>query len=311
MTAQPDLVPAIIDWYRANARDLPWRSPDATPWSILVSEFMLQQTPVVRVEPVWQRWMRRWPQPADLAAEPVGEAIAAWDRLGYPRRAIRLHGAAAAITNEHANVVPSDPEVLRQLPGVGQYTAAAVASFAYAVRAPVLDTNVRRVLGRALDGRAHPTTHIRAAEWERAETLLPEGGDRTALWNVAAMELGAVICTARVARCDQCPIAVHCRWRASGKPVSDAEPRRGQPWHGTDRQCRGVLMREVRAAHPTAVSGTRLLAQWPDQDQALRALGSLNSDGLLEQASLADQDPGPPKDTNGPAASAALYRLPG
>src|SRR3954470_7118450 len=133
-------------WYADNARDLPWRRPDVSPWAVLVSEVMLQQTPVARVVPAWQEWMQRWPTPADLAAEPAGEAVRAWGRLGYPRRALRLHTAARAIVEQHGGEVPASYDDLRALPGVGDYTAAAVATFAHGRRHVVLDTNVRRVL---------------------------------------------------------------------------------------------------------------------------------------------------------------------
>lgn len=158
-TAVPNAVrytEPILGWYAEHARDLPWRAPDATPWGILVSEVMLQQTPVARVLPIWRRWMERWPTPAALAAEPSGEAVRAWGRLGYPRRALRLHACAVAITERHGGQVPSSYEALRELPGIGAYTAAAVASFAYRQRHAVLDTNVRRVLARLIGGVEYP-----------------------------------------------------------------------------------------------------------------------------------------------------------
>src|SRR5256885_2402379 len=125
------LADALIDWFDRHARDLPWRRPDAGAWGVLVSEIMLQQTPVARVEPVWHAWMSRWPTPTALAAEPAAEAIRAWGRLGYPRRALRLHGAAVAITQRYAGEVPSSLDALLDLPGIGAYTARAVAAFAY------------------------------------------------------------------------------------------------------------------------------------------------------------------------------------
>ena len=150
------LASPILDWYAAHQRDLPWRRPEATPWAILVSEVMLQQTPVSRVLPVYGEWLARWPRPADLAAAPAGEAVRAWGRLGYPRRAIRLHLTARALVDRHEGQVPVSLEALRALPGIGAYTAAAVASFAFGQRHAVLDTNVRRVLGRVADGRELP-----------------------------------------------------------------------------------------------------------------------------------------------------------
>src|SRR5690349_22280131 len=130
----------------------------------MVSEFMLQQTPVSRVLPVHETWLARWPTPADLAAEPSGEAVRAWGRLGYPRRALRLHACAVAITAEHAGEVPDTYDALKALPGIGDYTAAAIASFAYGRRHAVLDTNVRRVLGRAVSGVQFPPTAVTRAE---------------------------------------------------------------------------------------------------------------------------------------------------
>jgi len=143
----------VLAWYARNARDLPWRAPGATPWSVLVSEIMLQQTPVARVLPEYLRWIARWPTPAALAAEPAGEAIRQWGRLGYPRRALRLHETATILTRGHGGMVPADRDALLALPGIGSYTAAAVASFAFGQRHAVLDTNVRRVLARLVAGR--------------------------------------------------------------------------------------------------------------------------------------------------------------
>ncbi|WP_162795007.1 A/G-specific adenine glycosylase, partial [Nonomuraea lactucae] len=206
---EPNLLHApVLEWYEANARDLPWRAVGATPWGVLVSEIMLQQTPVVRVLPVWHEWMERWPVAEALAAEPPGEAVRHWGRLGYPRRALRLHACARAITEEHAGEVPSDHATLLSLPGIGEYTAAAVASFAYGGRHAVLDTNVRRVFARAVRAEEYPPPATSAAERRLAETLLPELG--AARWGVAVMELGALVCTARTPRCADCPIAAAC-----------------------------------------------------------------------------------------------------
>ncbi|HEX5510659.1 MAG TPA: A/G-specific adenine glycosylase, partial [Actinomycetales bacterium] len=244
----------VLTWYAENARDLPWRRSDATAWGVLVSEVMLQQTPVVRVLTVWREWVARWPTAADLAAEPAGEAVRAWGRLGYPRRALRLHSAATAIVERHDGAVPAELHDLRALPGVGAYTAAAVAAFAFGRRHAVVDTNIRRVLTRVVDGRALPAPSLTAAETWLAERLLPaddDDGNEPPLsprWNVAVMELGALVCTARSPRCDACPVRQHCRWHAEGSPVHDGPPRRGQAWSGTDRQVRGRMMAIARAA---------------------------------------------------------------
>src|ERR1700744_3040892 len=141
---------AVLGWYAAHARDLPWRAPGVSPWAVLVSEIMLQQAPVSRVLPAYQAWLARWPTPASLAADPPGEAVRQWGRLGYPRRALRLHEAARVVTEWHGGVIPDSYDTLLALPGVGRYTAAAIASFAYRQRHPVLDTKVRRVLSRLI-----------------------------------------------------------------------------------------------------------------------------------------------------------------
>ncbi|NUW43730.1 A/G-specific adenine glycosylase [Nonomuraea rhodomycinica] len=269
----------ILEWYESNARDLPWRAADATPWGVLVSEIMLQQTPVVRVLPVWHEWMERWPTPEALAAEQPGEAVRHWGRLGYPRRALRLHACARAITEEHGGEVPSDHATLLSLPGIGEYTAAAVASFAYGGRHAVLDTNVRRVFARAVRGEEYPPVATSAAERRLAEALLPELG--AARWGVAVMELGALVCTARAPRCADCPVTHACAWRLAGKPAHDGPARKGQTYAGTDRQCRGRLLAVLRAAHGP-VPKEALDAVWDDAVQRERALDGLVADGLAE-----------------------------
>ena len=163
----------VGDWFIANARDLPWRRAECSAWGVMVSEFMLQQTPVKRVLPVWEEWMRRWPTPKDLAAEESAEAVRAWGRLGYPRRAQRLHAAAQAIVLEHHGDVPGTYEQLLALPGVGSYTAAAITSFAFGRRATVIDTNIRRVHARAISGKGLPNKSLNAAETRLAEALMP------------------------------------------------------------------------------------------------------------------------------------------
>jgi A/G-specific adenine glycosylase len=273
---------AVIDWYGRHARDLPWRAADRTPWGVLVSEFMLQQTPVARVEPVWRAWLDRWPTPAGLAVEQPGMAIRAWGRLGYPSRALRLHAAAAVIVGRHAGEVPRSYHILRTLPGVGEYTAAAIASFAYGQRQVVLDTNVRRVLARSVAGSARPGITTTASERRLAESMLPDDGQAAAAWSVAAMELGALVCTARSPTCAACPIVGSCAWRLAGFPPFDGPARPSQPWAGTDRQARGALMAVLRD-EPVAVPIARLTAAWPhDPAQRDRALAGLVADGLVE-----------------------------
>ena len=269
----------IAGWYDEHARDLPWRDPSASPWAVMVSEFMLQQTQVARVLPVYEEWMLRWARPADLAVEPSGEAVRAWGRLGYPRRALRLHQAATAIVDQHDGEVPASFDELRALPGIGDYTAAAVASFAFGQRHAVLDTNVRRVLARLMDGVEHPPPSPTKAERERAGRLLPEG-PAAPRWSVGVMELGALVCTATSPVCGRCPVADLCAWRAAGSPPYDGPPRRGQTYAGTDRQCRGRLLAVLREADgPVHVS--RLEAAWTIEDQRRRCVDSLVEDGLV------------------------------
>ena len=276
-----DLVEPVLHWFDANARDLPWRHPEAGAWAVLISEFMLQQTPVSRVLPVYLEWLSRWPTPPDLAAAEPGEAVRHWGRLGYPRRALRLHAAAVAVTERHGGRVPDDHAALLALPGVGAYTAAAVASFAFGRRHAVLDTNVRRVLARTVTGVEHPPTATTAAEWRLAEALLPAEEATAAAWAAASMELGALVCTARSPRCGQCPVLDRCAWVLAGRPPYDGPPRRGQSYAGTDRQARGRLLAVVREA-AGAVPQEALDAVWDDEVQRARALDGLVADGLVE-----------------------------
>ena len=272
------LLEPVLDWYAVAARDLPWRRPGTSPWAVMVSEFMLQQTPVARVLPVYDAWMERWPTPADLAAEPSGEAVRAWGRLGYPRRALRLHACAVAITDQHGGEVPDRYDALRALPGIGDYTAAAIASFAFGRAHAVLDTNVRRVLGRAVCATELPPPSVTRAERDLATSLVPEPHPER--WAVAVMELGALVCTANAPRCDACPIVDRCAWHAAGRPAYDGPPRRGQSYAGTDRQCRGRLLAVVRETD-RPVTRAALDAAWPAGAQRERALASLLADGLL------------------------------
>jgi A/G-specific adenine glycosylase len=266
-------------WFAVHRRDLPWRAPDAGAWAVMVSEFMLQQTPVVRVLPVYEAWMARWPTPSALAAEEPGEAVRAWGRLGYPRRALRLHAAATAIVQRHDGEVPGEPAALRALPGIGEYTAAAIASFAFGRRATVLDTNVRRVLARAFSGTEFPAESLTAAERALAESVLPPAEDGAAGWAAASMELGALVCTAKAPKCDRCPIIELCAWHGLGRPAHDGPPRRGQTYAGTDRQARGRLLAVLReATRPVEVSAFE--PAWRPTEQRERALAGLLADGL-------------------------------
>lgn len=273
-----DLLAPVTAWYDVHARDLPWRRPGTSPWSVMVSEFMLQQTPVARVLPVHETWLTTWPTPSALAAEPSGAAVRAWGRLGYPRRALRLHASAVAITERHGGEVPDTYAELRALPGVGDYTAAAIASFAFGRSHAVLDTNVRRVLGRAVEGVEFPAPSITRAERDRAEALVPE--EHPEHWAVAVMELGALVCTANAPRCGSCPVLERCAWQQAGAPPYDGPTRTVQTYAGTDRQCRGRLLAVLRDA-PGSVPAGRLEEAWADAAQRDRALAGLIIDGLV------------------------------
>ena len=276
-----DLLAALGPWWDASARDLPWRHPGTTPWGVLVSEVMLQQTPVVRVVPRWEEWVRRWPRPTDLAREPAGEAVRAWDRLGYPRRALRLHAAARACVDRHGGEVPRALPDLLALPGVGGYTARAVTAFAHGERVPVVDVNVRRVVARAVEGVAAGPAAVSRADLALVEDLLPPGDTDAVLVSAALMELGALVCTARSPSCETCPLRDGCRWLLAGRPPGDGPVRRAQAWEGTDRQCRGRLLAVLRGS-PDPVAAAAMTAVWPDQPQRERCLAGLVADGLAE-----------------------------
>jgi A/G-specific adenine glycosylase len=274
-----DRLAGLREWYAQEARELPWRRPGVTAWEVLVSEIMLQQTPVARVLPAFHRWIERWPTPAALAASPSGEAVREWGRLGYPRRALRLHAAAVVCVERHGGAVPDSPLELRALAGVGSYTAAAVAAFAYGARIPVVDTNVRRVVARFALGLPGALS-IPDAE---VAQLLPADPALAAATSVALMELGALVCVSRSPRCASCPLTRSCRWLAAGAPTpaeAGVRTRRSQGYEGTDRQVRGRLLAVLRDAHgsvdPSVLDGT-----WPDHEQRERALASLLEDGLV------------------------------
>ena len=280
-TAPERLHHEVLEWYAVSARDLPWRRPEATPWGIFVSEVMLQQTPVARVEPVWHEWMSRWPTPGALAADAPGEAVRAWGRLGYPRRALRLHAAAVAMTEHHDGAVPATEAELLTLPGVGTYTAAAVATFAFGERTTVVDTNVRRVLARVVVGEEFAAPSPTRAELTVAAGLVPADPPRARTWSVAVMELGAIVCTARAPRCSDCPVADLCAWQLAGRPAHQGPARKGQAWEGTDRQLRGALLSVLRDS-TAPVPRSALEALSDNEIQRERCLDSLVADGLVE-----------------------------
>jgi A/G-specific adenine glycosylase len=276
----PDLATALNAWFADAARPLPWRAAEVSPWAVLVSEFMLQQTQVARVVPQWEAWIRRWPTPAALASEPPAEAVRAWDRLGYPRRALWLHRAAVEIVERHGGEVPDDLDALLALQGVGPYTARAIAAFAFGRRHPVVDTNTRRVIARAVLGQAQPRPPSTARDLAGMSALLPESDAAARVFNAAAMELGATVCTARAPDCDACPIASACAWRLAGYPAYDGPRRAVQArFEGSDRQVRGLVMRELRTAH-RPVARDELTGLWADAAQLDRAIDGLVADGL-------------------------------
>jgi A/G-specific adenine glycosylase len=277
-----NLSPAeLVDWYDHARRDLPWREPGVTPWQILVSEFMLQQTPVARVLPIWRDWVVRWPTASATAAASAADVVRAWGKLGYPRRAKRLHECATVIARDHADVVPDDVETLLTLPGIGNYTARAIACFGYRQAVPVIDTNVRRVLARAVHGRADAAGSSTVRDNAEVAALLPDDSSARR-FSAALMELGATVCTAQSPRCGLCPLSV-CRWRQAGYPPGQGPARRPQPYAGTDRQVRGRLL-DVLRANEFPVSRAQLDVAWlTDTEQRDRALNSLLADCLVTQ----------------------------
>jgi len=264
----------VLDWFDQNQRELPWRN--TSPWGVMVSEFMLQQTPVARVLPIWVHWLAKWPTPRDLAEAPKSEVITDWGRLGYPRRALRLHQSALTIARDFNNQVPRDLAVLRALPGVGEYTAAAIAAFAFGEPTLVLDVNIRRLFARAIDGVEHPNNSLSQMERRLRYELIPKAG---AKWAAATMELGALICTSKKPKCELCPLQRSCAWRKAGYPNSEIV-RKGQSWIGSDRQCRGTIVQALR--ENARLSEIKLRKFWHDDSQLEKALKTLIADGLIE-----------------------------
>ena len=271
---------AVTGWFREHARDLPWRREGFSAWGTLVSEFMLQQTQVSRVVPILEAWLERWPTPADLAAAPPAEVLRAWGRLGYPRRALALHACATAIAERHGNRVPDDVPTLLALPGVGDYTARAIAVFAHGERHPVVDTNVRRVIARASEGLPGPWAPNARRDLPAMAALLPEDPVEQRLFNAGMMELGALVCTARAPRCTECPLAASCAWLLAGSPGAESATVRRQPrFEGSDRQRRGQVMAELRGSD-APVTEAELASVLPDPEVRARVLAGLVADGL-------------------------------
>ncbi len=267
---------AIIAWFKKNKRDLPWRKTDA--WGVLVSEIMLQQTPVQRVLPVYNEWMKRWPTPAHLAKATPAEVITAWGRLGYPRRALRLHECAKVITTELKGQIPDTEVELRKLPGIGEYTAAAMVAFAFEGRSLVLDINIRRLFSRLYKGEEAPTAAPTKAERVEYAEYVPEKNAH--IWAAATMELGALLCTAKNPLCGRCPVSDQCKWRSLDYPASE-RVKRTQTWHGTDRQCRGTIVQALRENSTLNKKQIHLL--WDVPSQVEKAILTLLDDGLIEE----------------------------
>ncbi|MDK8552213.1 A/G-specific adenine glycosylase [Corynebacterium pseudodiphtheriticum] len=285
--AAPDattLLPELRGWFAEHGRDLPWRAPETTAWGVLVSEVMSQQTPVARVAPQWLEWLERWPTPQDFAAASQADVLRAWGRLGYPRRALRLWECAQAIVERHNGVVPRDVDELLALPGIGDYTARAVACFAFGVNVPVVDTNVRRVYSRAWSGQFLAPQPAKRQLAQVSELLADGRGPQT---SVALMELGALVCTARSPQCSVCPLRAGCAWVRAGSPAPSesemaAQKKRVQKFAGTDRQVRGKIMAVLREAS-APVPKPEIDLVWPEDDQRERALRSLLADGLVRE----------------------------
>jgi len=273
----------VARWFRRSARPLPWRNTATTPWGVLLSEIMAQQTPVGRVAPMWVEWIERWPTPASLASSSPADIVRAWGKLGYPRRALNLHAAATRIRDEFGGEVPNDVDALESLPGIGSYTARAVASFAFGQRVPVVDTNIRRVLARAVLGIAEPEPPRVKADMDLMDSVLPTSPAESVAVNAGVMELGAVYCTARTPNCGECPIAEQCAWALAGFPANAGRTRTPQAkYEGSVRQARGAILALAREhAH---ISDADIAGVMSDSSKRDRALEGLLSDGLLVNA---------------------------
>ncbi|HEV2744923.1 MAG TPA: A/G-specific adenine glycosylase [Rubrobacter sp.] len=248
---------ALLSWFEENARDLPWRRT-RDPWRILVSEVMLQQIQVKRAIPFYERFLARFPTVEALARAPLSDAIRVWGDLGRYRRVVNLHRTARIVVDDHGGNVPSDPDVLLELPGIGPYTAGAVACFAYERDVPFFDTNMHRVLHRAFFGPDVPAATAKPKEvMELAAGLLPSG--RGWAWNQAVMEFGALRCTARRPACEGCPLHDHCKARPKMARALAGAPRakRNGPvprYEETNIYLRGRVLARLREAPAPGVT---------------------------------------------------------
>jgi A/G-specific adenine glycosylase len=272
---------ALLSWFEARARDLPWRRT-RDPWAVLVAELMLQQTQVARVVPRYEAFLDRWPTPAACAASSVGEVVEAWAGLGYNRRAVNLHRCAAVVVAEHDGRLPEDREALLALPGIGPYTARAVLAFAFEHDVGVLDTNAARVLARWEGASLRP----KAAQAAADAAVVPGQGWA---WNQAMLDLGATRCRPRSPRCEDCPVRTWCAWWQAGRPdpdpaVGSAGVSGGQStFEGSDRQGRGRLVDALRLG-PVAATEVAAAMGWPDDpERAARVAATVVADGLAAQ----------------------------
>lgn len=274
----------LLAWYAATGRDLPWRRTN-DPYGVLVSELMLQQTQATRVVDAWTAFMDRFPTVGALAAAPLSDVVEAWRGLGYNRRAVNLHRLAQAVVAEHGGELPPDVAALEALPGIGPYTARAVATFAFGRRAAPVDVNVARVLARAVAGRPLGRREVQELADDLAAALPP--GD-VPLWSHALMDLGARRCTARSPACHRCPVVEACAWRRTG--TDDVDPaassavraRPQRPFAGSDRYHRGRLVDRLRSGAVDA-AGLAEAANLPSDPSRLeRIVAGLVADGLAE-----------------------------
>lgn len=269
----------LRQWYRENGRhDLPWRRT-RDPYAVLVSEVMLQQTQAERVIPYYLRWLDRLPAVQDLAAASPAEVIREWAGLGYNRRALYLQRASVAVVEEHGGEFPRDMSALRRLPGVGPYTAGAVASFALEQRVPLADTNVGRVIARSRLGLGTQREAGARLVAEAAREMLPEKGVRD--HNLALMDLGALICRAREPKCDECPLRRGCAWRAAGRPAPSGRPVATPRFEATARYARGRIVDALRARAALGEAAIAALLPEGHRERVAMYLAGLERDGLV------------------------------
>ena len=276
--AQEQRAELVLDWWRARGRDLPWRAT-RDPWAVLVCEVMAQQTQVARVAERWGPFLERFPTPATCATAPAADVLRLWSGLGYNRRALALHRCAVAVVERHGGALPRDIDALQALPGIGPYTARAVAAFAFEDDHGVVDTNTARVLARWAGERLGPRA-MQAA----ADAAVPSG--RAWAWNQALLDLGATVCTRRAPRCEACPATARCAWHIGGRP--DPDPADGSHgvsggqsrFEGSDRHGRGRLVEGLRSG-PVRATQLAAVMGWPeDPARAHRVAATLVADGL-------------------------------